>query len=110
MELGAVEVLVPQGGAEQRGTVPAGGHGILAQRGIVGVDKIHESAALQPLHQLSVQISQGIPPHVGHLDLGLVRETAHMGVKHAQALHRTFFGIPTENLKTHTDPQHGAAQ
>ena len=46
MELGAVKILITHSRAEQRVPVPAGGHRILAETGVVRVDEIDERAAL----------------------------------------------------------------
>ena len=75
------------------------------------MDKVHVRARFHILEQLAFEVSQVVPTHVRNLASRSGGETAHMGVKNAQArLPRGFFAVPAKHLHPYADAQHRLAQ
>ncbi len=110
MELGTVKVFVFERGAEHRAAVAAGGDGVLAESGIVGMYEVHVRRGRNVAEKFASQIGERVPAHVGDFHSFLRGEALHLAVENVHALHVALLGTAAHQLHADADAEYWLPQ
>ena len=109
MKLRAIEILIFQCRAEEQ-SVLGGGDGVGAEIGIIRMDVVNKTTAVNIFKQRLFQAPQLVPSHVRHLHLRCRFKFPHVCVKQSDTRHVALFRVATHHLHAHANAEHRAAQ
>ena len=109
MELHAAEIAVPHDGAEIL-PVRTAGQCPVAQRRRVRMDEVEPLPVESAGQRVVAGCRDGVPAHVGHAQVGPVRESLEPGRHQAEQVGVVLFRRREQQLHAQADPQHRLLQ
>ena len=110
MKLGGIEVIFMQSGTERVDIIGLGSRK-LTDGYIITMYEINKFITGESFEQVTLQLTDGIPSHVGYLILVFPgHKTFHVGIENPKATDVPLFGETTHQLHAQTNAQYRLAE